>query len=116
MGDDRPEGCSALSVELWTETCPVVAGSRSGDPLYPYKGFFPVGVVLGRGKLEKIEVARTKWEKYQGKLPGRPIAQGRGVPPDQHPRCHVENSKRAPWGRELAFFAKGRTNWRLTWS
>jgi hypothetical protein len=52
--------------------------SRSFDPLYPYKGTYPgwwlaVAVVLGRGKLEKIEVHRTKWEQYQVKLRGEQL-------------------------------------------
>jgi len=55
------------------ETRPAVGRSRSFDPLYPYERPYPVVMVLGLGKLEKIEVARTKWEEYQVKLPGEQL-------------------------------------------
>ena len=45
------------------------------EPLYPYyyEGPYRVAVVLGRGKLAKIEVALTKWEEYQVKLLGEQL-------------------------------------------
>jgi hypothetical protein len=53
-------------LELWPETRPAVGRSSSGEQLHPYQ----VAVVLGRGKLSKIEVALTKWGEYQVKLLG----------------------------------------------
>ena len=66
--DDPPENVQPYPVELWSETRLVVGRSSSGDLLYPYR----VAVVLGRGKLAKIEVALTKWE-YQVKLLGEQL-------------------------------------------
>jgi hypothetical protein len=66
--DDRKD-VQPYPVELWPETRPVVGRSSSGEPLYPYQ----VAVVLGRGKLPKIEVALTKWEEYQVKLVGEQL-------------------------------------------
>jgi hypothetical protein len=45
--------------------------SSSGEPLYPHQ----VAVVLGRGKLPKIDVALTNWEEYQVKLLGERLRQ-----------------------------------------
>lgn len=59
MDDDRKD-VQPYPVELWPETRPVVGRSSSGDLLYPYQ----VAVVLGRGKLAKIEVALTRLEEY----------------------------------------------------
>ena len=56
--DDPPENVQPYPVELWSETRLVVGRSSSGDLLYPYR----VAVVLGRGKLAKIEVALSNWE------------------------------------------------------
>src|SRR3984885_11950357 len=56
-------------LELWPETRPAVGRSSSGEQLHPYQ----VAVVLGRGKLAKIEVALTKWEEYQVKLLGEQL-------------------------------------------
>jgi hypothetical protein len=56
-------------VELWPEARPAVGRSSSGEQLYPYQ----VAVVLGRGKLPKIDVALTKWEEYQVKLLGEQL-------------------------------------------
>jgi hypothetical protein len=64
--DDPLENIQPYPVELWPENQPVVGRSSSGEPLYPYH----VAVVLGRGKLPKIEVALTKWEEYQVKVLG----------------------------------------------
>ena len=42
--------------------------------IYPYyQGPYQVAVVLGRGKLAKIEVALSKWEEYQVKLLGEQL-------------------------------------------
>jgi hypothetical protein len=68
--DDRKD-VQPYPVELWPETRPVVGRSSSGEQLYPYQ----VAVVLGRGKLPKIEVALTKWEEYQVKLLGEQLRQ-----------------------------------------
>jgi hypothetical protein len=62
--DDPLENVQPYPVELWPETRPVVGRSSSGDLLYPYQ----VAVVLGRGKLAKIEV-----EEYQVKLLGEQL-------------------------------------------
>jgi hypothetical protein len=56
-------------LELWPETRPAVGRSSSGEQLYPYQ----VAVVLGSGKLAKIEVALTRWEEYQVKLLGEQL-------------------------------------------
>jgi hypothetical protein len=72
MEDDRKD-VQPYPVELWPETRPVVGRSSSGDLLYPYKERYPVAVVLGRGNLEKIEVAGTKGEEYQVKLLGEQL-------------------------------------------
>jgi hypothetical protein len=72
MGDDRKD-VQPAPVELWSETRPVVGRSSSFDPLYPYKEPYQVAVVLGRGKLAKIEVAETKWEVCQAKLLGEQL-------------------------------------------
>jgi hypothetical protein len=63
--DDRKD-VQPYPVDVWPETGPVVGRSSSGEQLYPYQ----VAVVLGRGKLAKIEVALTRWEEYQVKLLG----------------------------------------------
>ena len=68
MNDDLKD-VQPYPVELWPESRPVVGRSSSGDLLYPYQ----VAVVLGRGKLAKIEVALTKWEEYQVKLLGEQL-------------------------------------------
>jgi hypothetical protein len=62
--DVQPYPVQPYPVKVWPETRPVVGHSSSGEQLYPYQ----VAVVLGRGKLAKIEVARTKWEEYPVKL------------------------------------------------
>jgi hypothetical protein len=67
--DDSLENVQPYPVELWPETRPAVGRSSSGEPLHPYQ----VAVVLGRGKLAKIEVALTKWEEYQVKLLGEQL-------------------------------------------
>ena len=67
--DNPLENVQPYPVELWPETGPVVGRSSSGEQLYPYQ----VAVVLGRGKLAKIEVALTKWEEYQVKLLGEQL-------------------------------------------
>ena len=66
--DDRKD-VQPYPVQPWPETGPVVGRSNSGEQLYPYQ----VAVVLGRGKLAKIEVALTKWEEYQVKLLGEQL-------------------------------------------
>jgi hypothetical protein len=55
--DDRKD-VQPYPVELWPETRPVLGRSSSGEQLYPDQ----VAVVLGRGKLPKIDVAFSKWE------------------------------------------------------
>jgi hypothetical protein len=66
--DDRKD-VQPYPVDVWPETGPVVGRSSSGEQLYPYQ----VAVVLGRGKLAKIEVALTRWEEYQLKLLGEQL-------------------------------------------
>jgi hypothetical protein len=58
-------------LELWPETRPAVGRSSSGEQLYPHQ----VALVLGRGKLAKIEAALTKSEEYQVKLLGEQLRQ-----------------------------------------
>jgi hypothetical protein len=72
MDDDR-KGVQPYPVELWPGTRPVVGRSSSFDPVYPYEEPYPVPVVLGRRKLERIELARTKWDEYRGKLLGEQL-------------------------------------------
>jgi len=67
--DDDLKDVQPYPVELWPETRPAVGRSSSGEQLYPYQ----VAVVLGRGKLAKIDVALTKWEEYQVKLLGEQL-------------------------------------------
>jgi hypothetical protein len=64
--DDDLNDVQPYPVEVWPETRLVLGRSSSGEQLYPYQ----LAVVLGRGKLAKIEVALTKWEEYQVKLLG----------------------------------------------
>jgi len=67
--DDPLENVQPYPVEVWPETRPVLGRSSSGDLLHPYQ----VAVVLGRGKLAKIEVALTRWEEYQVNLLGEQL-------------------------------------------
>ena len=60
INNDDLKDVQPYPVELWPETRPIIGRSSSGEQLYPYQ----VAVVLGRGKLAKIEVALTKWEEY----------------------------------------------------
>ena len=64
--DDDLNDVQPYPVEVWPETRLVLGRSSSGEQLYPYQ----LAVVLGRGKLAKIEVALTKWEECQVKLLG----------------------------------------------
>lgn len=77
--DDDLESVQRYPVELWPETRPVVGRSSWFEPISPYyyyyRGPYQVAMVLGRGKLPKIDVAPTNWEEYQGKLLGERLRQ-----------------------------------------
>jgi hypothetical protein len=93
VNDDRKSVQPCLvqpyPVNVWPETYPVVGRSRAGEPLYPYIGVYPVAVVMGRGKLAKIEVAFIGTERNSRRSSWGAASEARRLSRPRHPCCYV---------------------------